>query len=178
MVHAPPKSALHNEATPCRATGFRAKMCHTASRHCLSLSPDACARTTVHLQACKATCPFTTKESNGTETCAQVLRHERKHLVVEVSGNSRVRSQRHYDIFLHGAFWTFCLALPHHQSIVITPALAVRIATNDSDLIAQTAGSVATIRTCILGRTGLRHAIARAHLDVAVVMHMFKGRSH
>ena len=32
MVHAPPKSALHNDATPSRTTVFHDKMCHTASR--------------------------------------------------------------------------------------------------------------------------------------------------
>ena len=59
MVHAPPKSALHNDATPSRTTVFHAKMCRTVSRRFLSKSPDACARTTARAQACNVKCPNT-----------------------------------------------------------------------------------------------------------------------
>ena len=51
MVRAPLQSALSTDATPSRTMGFHNKMCHTASRHCLSLSPDDCARTTVASRA-------------------------------------------------------------------------------------------------------------------------------
>ena len=125
--------------------------CVTASRHCLSLSPDACARTTV---PCNATSPITSKESSGIDTCGGVLRRERKHLVVEASGKSRMRAPRHCEAFLHCAFWVFCLALLHHHSIVMPRALVVMIATHDSNLIVRGAMIIGTNKQpeCIVRR--------------------------
>ena len=71
MVHAPPKSALHNDATPSRTTVFHAKMCRTAWRRFLSKSPDACARTTARAQACNVKCPNTAQETSGVDTRAR-----------------------------------------------------------------------------------------------------------
>ena len=119
-------------------------------------------------------CPNSAQESSRVDTPTQVLRRERKHLVVEASGISRMRSQRHYEAFLHCAFWVFCLALHHHQGTDTTPAISVMTATHDSVLITQSAVSVGTVKQpeCIGGRIGLRHAIASAQIQVAVVMHM------
>ena len=76
---------------------------------------------------------------------------------------------------LHCAFWVSCLALHHHQGTGTTPALVVMIATHDNVLIAQSAGSVGTNKQpeCIFRRIGLCHAIARAHIQLAMAMHMF-----
>ena len=56
----------------------------------------------------------------------------------------------------------------------MTPALVVRIATHDIDLIAQTAGILGTIKQpeSIVRRIGLCHAIAIAHIQLAMAMHM------
>ena len=83
---------------------------------------------------------------------ARVLRRERQHLVVEASGKSRMRSQRHCEAFLHCAFWVSCLALHHHEGTGTTPALGVMIATHDSFLIVQSAGRDGTVkqRQCIV----------------------------
>ena len=109
------------------------------------------------------------------DTRAQVKRRERKHLVGEASGKSRMRSQRHCEAILHCAFWVSCLALHHHQGTDTTPAHVVMIATHDSVLITQSAGSVGTNKQpeCIVRRIGLCHAIARAHIQLAMTMHMF-----
>ena len=102
--------------------------------HCVSSFPVpvlSCARTVVasacKRAACSVICPNTEQDSRGADTWAQVLRHERKHLVVEASGKSRMRSPRHNETFLHCAFWVFCLAIHHHQ-------WTTRIATHDSVL--------------------------------------------
>ena len=144
-------SALPTDATPSGTTVFHDKMCRTASRRFLSRSLDACARTTARAQACNVKCPNTAQETSGVDTRAQVLRRERKHQVVEASGKSRMQSQRQ----LRGpdwAFWVFCLALHHHQWTGTTPAFVVMIATYDSVLIAQSTGTVGTVkqRQCVV----------------------------
>ena len=64
--------------------------------------------------------------------------------------------------------------------MVMTRALVVRIATHDSDLIVRGAVIIGTNKQpeCIVRRMGLCHAIARAHLHVAVVMHIFQDQRH
>ena len=74
----------------------------------------------------------------------------------------------------------FVLLFPHHHSIVMTRALVVMIATHDSDLIVRGAVIFGTNKQpeCIVRRIGLCHAITRAHLHVAVVMHICQGPRH
>ena len=130
--------------------------------------------------ACRVKCPNMENKSSGADTWAQVLRRECQHLVVNASDKSGMRAPRHCEAFLHCAFWVFCLALPHLHSIVMTRALVVRIATHDSDLIVRGAVIIGTNKQpeCIVRRMGLCHAIARAHLHVAVVMHIFQDHRH
>ena len=143
---------------------------------CLKLRSHNCG---VRVPACSVICPNTEKESSGADTWAQVLRHEREHLVVNASDKSGMRAQRHCETHNGHSGW-FCLALPHHHSIVMTRALDVRIATHDSDLIVRGAVTTGTNKQpeCIVRRMGLCHAIARGHLHVAVVMPMFQGPRH
>ena len=86
-----------------------------------------------------------------------------------------MRSQRHCEAFLHFAFWVYCLALHHHQGTGTNPALGVMIATHDSDLIVQSAGRGWHSQATPMHRKMNRvcHAIARAHIGVAMAMHMF-----
>ena len=114
--------------------------------------------------ACRVKCPNTENKSSRADTWAQVLRRECQHLVVNASDKSGMRAPRHCEAFLHCAFWAFCLALPHHHSIVMTRALVVRIATHDSDLIVRGALIIGTNKQpkCIVRRMGLCHAMARA----------------
>ena len=130
--------------------------------------------------ACSVKCPNTENKSSGADTWAQVLRHDREHLVVNASDKSGMRAPRHCEAFLQCAFWAFCLALPHHHSIVMTRALVVMIATHNSDLIVRGAVIMGTNKKteCIVRRIGLVHAIARAHPHVAVVMHICQSPRH
>ena len=78
-----------------------------------------------------------------------------EHLVVNASAKSGMRAPRHCEAFLHCAFWVFCLALPHHHSIVMIRALVVMIATHYSDLIVRGAVIIGTNKQtkCIVRRT-------------------------
>ena len=59
---------------------------------CLKLCSHNCG---VRVPACSVICPNTEKESSGADTWAQVLRHEREHLVVNASDKSGMRAPRH-----------------------------------------------------------------------------------
>ena len=179
MLSCPPCKHENSRPVPasvmlCRSQPRCVALRLVVSCPCLNLCSHNCG---VRVPACSVICPNTEKESSGADTWALVLRHERKHLVVNASDKSGMRAPRHCETFLHCAFWVFSLALPHHHSIVMTRALVVMIATHDSDLIVRGAVIFGINKQpeCIVRRIGLCHAIARAHFHVVAVVHISQG---
>ena len=88
---------------------------------CLKLCSHNCG---VRVPACSVICPNTEKESSGADTWAQVLRHEREHLVVNASDKSGMRAQRHYEThnghsgcFVSLFLTTTALSLHEHSTL-------------------------------------------------------------